>query len=72
MSAEDRRAALRRFAACAVLAIAGLVLMVIGDSYDAVWIAGTVLLGLAGILALAFVFLEVGLSEDRARRRGDH
>jgi uncharacterized membrane protein len=62
-----RRAALRRFAGCAVLAVVGIVLLIAGEQANAVWLAGSALLGLAGVLAVAFVFLEVGYSEDRAR-----
>lgn len=53
----------------AVVAAGAAVLAVAGDS--AVGIAvGLFLLGAAGVLAISFVFLEIGLSEDRERAAG--
>ena len=71
-SSDWARAALRRFLATAALALLGLVLMLIGHEADVVFVAGSVLLGIALIVAVALVFLEVGLSEDRDRERGSH
>jgi hypothetical protein len=66
-SSDWGRAALRRFAATAALALVGLVLILAGDDGNFVFVTGSVLLGLAGIGAVALVFYEVGLSEDRDR-----
>ena len=61
---------LRRFVPALVLFVAGLVALAVGgDSItgDAIALA---LLGIAGVLAVAVVFFEVGASEDRDRRAG--
>ncbi len=62
-----RRAATRRFLATLALAVAGVALAVAADG--AASIAGWTLVGVAATLAVSLVFLEVGLSEDRARAR---
>lgn len=49
-------------AGAAVLALAG------GDAVGIA--AGLFLLGAAGVLAISFVFLEIGLAEDRERASG--
>ena len=64
----DVRASIRRFAAVAVLCVAGLVVVLAtrGRTGDLVgW--GLVAIGLIG--AVSLIFLEVGLSEDRDRER---
>ena len=62
------RAAIRRFLIPAAIAVAGMVvvLVVAGTTGE---IIGWTLIGLAGIIAVALVFLEVGYSEDRDRAR---
>ena len=52
----------------AAMAIAGLVLVLSSDA-TAVDVAGIVLLGSAFVAIVAWVFLEIGLSEDRERER---
>jgi len=65
-----RRARLRRAAPVVALAIAGFaVLAVAGDSVTLNAIALFVL-GVAVVLAVSLVFLEIGLGEDRDRARG--
>jgi hypothetical protein len=60
------RAAVRRFLVPAAIAIAGMVVvLVVAGSTGA--IIGWTLIGLAGILAVGLLFLEVGYSEDRER-----
>jgi hypothetical protein len=41
-----------------------------GGTDDLVAFVGIVLIALAGVIAIALVFLEVGESEDRDRRAG--
>jgi hypothetical protein len=72
MPAPRRRRplALRRFVPALVLFVAGLVVLAIGGDgvvADAIALA---LLGVAGVLAVAVVFFEIGASEDRDRRAG--
>jgi hypothetical protein len=62
-----RRAARLRFALAGALFVTGAVLAAVGDGW--VDIAGVVVGGIGATLAVAFVFLEVGLSEDRERAR---
>jgi hypothetical protein len=62
-----RRAAARRFLAALALAVAGLVLAIGADGTASV--AGWTVVGVAATVAISLVFLEVGLSEDRARAR---
>ena len=61
---------LRRFVPALVLFVAGLVVLAVGGddvTADAVALG---LLGIAGVLAVAAVFFEIGASEDRDRRAG--
>jgi len=61
---------LRRFVPALVLFVAGLVVLAVGGddvTADAIALA---LLGVAGVLAVAVVFFEIGASEDRDRRAG--
>jgi hypothetical protein len=61
---------LRRFIPALVLFVAGLVVLAVGGddvTADAIALA---LLGVAGVLAVAVVFFEIGASEDRDRRAG--
>ena len=72
MPAPRRRRplALRRFVPALVLFVAGLVVLAVGgDDVTAAAIA-LALLGVAGVLAVAVVFFEIGASEDRDRRAG--
>jgi hypothetical protein len=65
-----QRAALRRATVPAILAVAGIVLLLVaGDGVGA--IVGWGIVGIAATLALSLAFLEVGYSEDRARARGE-
>ena len=66
---EWRRAAARRFALALAIALVGVVL-VLATSGTAE-LVGAALLGLAVTVAVSLAFLEVGLSEDRARERGE-
>ena len=71
MPAPRRRPlTLRRFVPALVLFVAGLVVLAVGGddvTADAIALA---LLGVAGVLAVAVVFFEIGASEDRDRRAG--
>jgi len=72
MPAPQRRRplTLRRFVPALVLFVAGLVVLAVGGddvTADAIALA---LLGVAGVLAVAVVFFEIGASEDRDRRAG--
>lgn len=62
-----KRAAAIRGAAVAVLAIAGLVLAFAADGTASD--VGYTVFGIAFVLALSLLFLEVGYGEDRARAR---
>ena len=53
----------------AVLALAGVLVLAFVPGFGAE-LAGAVLLGIAGIAAVALAFLIVGESEDRDRRHG--
>jgi formate hydrogenlyase subunit 3/multisubunit Na+/H+ antiporter MnhD subunit len=50
-------------------AVAGIVVLLLGDG-TAATITGALLLGFAGIVGMALLFLLVGESEDRDRSRG--
>ncbi|MGZ6641227.1 MAG: hypothetical protein ACXVFT_05240 [Solirubrobacteraceae bacterium] len=63
-----RAAAVRRFAAALALTVAGLVLVALAGGI-ALELVGWTVFGLGLVLAVSFVFLEVGYSEDRERRR---
>jgi len=62
-----RRAARLRFALAGALFAIGVLLAAVGDGW--VDIAGVVIGGIGATLAVVFVFLEIGLSEDRERAR---
>ena len=62
-----RRAARRRFSATAVVFVIGAVMAAVGDG--AVDVAAVVVMGVAAVGAISFLFLEIGLSEDRERAR---
>jgi hypothetical protein len=53
-----------------VIALVAGVVLLLAAGGDNVWIAGVVLLGLAGIAFVALVFLLVGESEDSEREKG--
>jgi bacteriorhodopsin len=61
-----RRAARRRFIAPVVIAVIGVVIAVVASSV-VLQIVGWGLFAVALTIAISLVFLEVGLSEDRAR-----
>jgi hypothetical protein len=63
-----RRSRLILIAVVAVLVVAGIVVAATGG--DTAKTIGGFLLGLAGILAIARVFYEIGIGEDRERARG--
>jgi hypothetical protein len=60
-----RRAARRRFAIPVVIAVAGVVVAVLTSGVAEIIAWGVVAVALT--IAISLVFLEVGLSEDRAR-----
>jgi hypothetical protein len=62
---EWQRRAIRRFAVALVLIVAGLILVAASDGDMAA--IGWGIAGLGMTLATIFVFLEIGLSEDRDR-----
>jgi fatty acid desaturase len=62
-----RRAARLRFGAAAALFVIGAVLAAVGDGVAD--LVAVVVMGVAAVLAVSFVFLEIGLSEDRERAR---
>lgn len=59
--------AARRFAGALAIAVVGGVVVALGDG--TVEIIGWSIVGLAAVIAVSLVFLEIGLSEDRDRRR---
>ena len=64
-------AAKKRFLIPVVLAALGVALTFLADATDDLMaFIGIALIGAAGVVAMALVFLEVGHSEDRERRRG--
>ena len=54
-----------------VLLVAGIVVVLAGSS-TTVDIVGSGLIAVAVTVAVSLAFLEVGLSEDRARERGEY
>ena len=66
---EWRRAAARRFAVTGAVAVAGIVLVLVASG--AADVVGAALIGIAVTAAVSLMFLEVGYSEDRARKRGE-
>ena len=63
-----QRDALRRLSYIAAIGLVGLVLELLLEGTAS--LIGTTLLGLAGVLLVALVFLEIGYSEDRERTGG--
>ena len=63
-----KRAARRRFLWPLGIAIVGIVVYAVAGS-DRWKVIGAGILGLAATIAVALMFLEVALSEDRARER---
>jgi hypothetical protein len=61
---------LRRFVPALVLFVIGLVVLAVGGDGVAADAVGLALMGIAGVLAVAVVFFEIGASEDRDRRAG--
>ena len=64
---RDSRFWVRRAGPVLALVVVGALLVVLGDGI--VSIVGGGVIGVAAVLAVALVFLEVGLSEDRERAR---
>lgn len=62
-----RRDAKRRMIWPALIFLAGLVLVLTGGENSDRWIIGGGVMGVAVTIAIALVFLEIGLSEDRER-----
>lgn len=69
MAPDARRRGTRIAAALVAIAVAGALLVSLSDA-QAADIAGITLLGAALVGLVAWVFLEVGLSEDADRERG--
>jgi hypothetical protein len=65
-----RRAARRRFLVPLAIAVVGIAL--IAATSGVAQIVGGGVLGVAVVVAISLVFLEIGYSEDRARERGEH
>jgi hypothetical protein len=65
-----RRSRILAFGACAVLVVAGTMCAVLLDGFTGE-VLTLALLGLGLVGAVALVFLEIGLSEDRERARGE-
>jgi hypothetical protein len=63
-----RAAAIRRFAVAGAIFVAGCVLVAIGGLWPT--LIGWMVVGLALIVAICLVFLEIGYSEERERRGG--
>jgi len=64
-----RRRALKRSVLPLFFAVIGFVLVLIGKA-DTLGIIGWGVVGVGMTIAIAFVFLEVGYSEDRERAKG--
>jgi uncharacterized cupredoxin-like copper-binding protein len=60
-----------RWLAPVVLLVAGIAVVVAGTG-DVVDIIGGAIIAIAATVAISLAFLEVGLSEDRARERGEY
>lgn len=65
---RERKSSVLRFAFAVVLGIVGVVIALASDG--ALEIIGWGILAVAATLVVSFFFLEVGLSEDRARDAG--
>ena len=62
-----KRAAKRRMIAPLVVLVVGIVMLVVGGIDTTLGIVGSGVIAAAFTIAIALVFLEVGLSEDRER-----
>ena len=60
-----------RWLAPAALLVVGIAVVVAGSS-STVDIVGAAIIAVAATVAVSLAFLEVGLSEDRARERGEY
>jgi len=60
-----------RWIAPVALLVAGIAVVVAGTG-DIVDIIGGAIIAIAATVAISLAFLEVGLSEDRARERGEY
>jgi uncharacterized cupredoxin-like copper-binding protein len=60
-----------RWLAPVALLVAGIAVVVAGTG-DVVDIIGGAIIAIAATVAISLAFLEVGLSEDRARERGEY
>ena len=69
MNEPSRRRPPRRWLLPLALAAPGVVLVIAGS--EIVKVAGATLIAVALIVLVSLVFLEIGLSEDRARERGE-
>ena len=65
-----RRARLRRAAPVAALAVVGFVVLAVAGDSTVLNAIALFVLGVAVVLAVSLVFLEIGLGEDRDRARG--
>jgi peptidoglycan/LPS O-acetylase OafA/YrhL len=67
---EVRRARIRRGVPVAVLAAAGIAVLAAAGDSTALNAVALFVLGVAAVCAVALVFYEIGLGEDRDRERG--
>ena len=67
MPSPVRPILLRRVLPALALALAGIAVLLAGGGSTLATAVGLFLLGAAGVLAVSFVFLEIGLAEDRER-----
>ena len=61
---------LKHFVPALAFVVAGMVVLAIGGNAIAADAIALALMGIAGVLAVAVVFFEIGASEDRDRRAG--
>jgi uncharacterized membrane protein YuzA (DUF378 family) len=71
--AEARATRRRRWLECAAvvaLLVAGAIVLALAGDSTAADAVGYVVFGIAGVVAVALVFYEIGLGEERDRARG--
>jgi hypothetical protein len=66
----DRSRRLREAGVVVGLYVVAAILGVVGNGSTALIVIALFLGGVAGVLAIVFVFYEIGLGEDRDRARG--
>jgi peptidoglycan/LPS O-acetylase OafA/YrhL len=67
---DVRRARVRRAIPIAVLAAAGIVVLLVAGDSTALNAVALFVLGVAAVLVVALFFYEIGLGEDRDRAKG--